>query len=81
MGLARTVVEKFRGPGLALVLDRQWAANFCRMHKMGCLKKLTTECLFSITSDLALDNKWRCDNLDPVERPQKYGASITEDDF
>ena len=41
--LGRTVAERSCGPGLALVLDRQWAATFRRRHKMGCLKKITTE--------------------------------------
>ena len=41
--LRRTVAERSRGPGLAPVLDRQWAANFRRRHRMGCLKKITTE--------------------------------------
>ena len=55
--LGRTVAERSHGPGLARVLDRQWAANFRRGHKMGCLKKITTEGLPSTLSDLALDNK------------------------
>ena len=57
--LGRTVAERSRGPCLAPVLDRQWAANFRRRHKMGCLKKITTERLPSTVSDSALDNKWR----------------------
>ena len=61
--LGRTVAERSRGP--APVLDRQWAANFRRRHKMGCLKKITTERLPSTVSDLALDNKWRCEFLGP----------------
>ena len=76
--LGRTVAEKSRGPGLAPVLDRQWAANFRRRHKMGCLKKITTERLPSTVSDLALDNKWRREFLDLVEQPQKYGVRIPE---
>ena len=76
--LGRTVAERSRGPGLAPVLDRQWAANFRRRHKMGCLKKITTERLPSTVSDLALDNKWRCEFLDVVEQPQKYGVCIPE---
>ena len=39
--LGRTVAERSRG--LAPVLGRQWAANFRCRHKMGCLKKITTE--------------------------------------
>ena len=54
--LGRTVAETSRGPGPAPVLDRQWAANFRRRHKMGCLKKITTERLLSTVSHLALDN-------------------------
>ena len=78
--LGTTVAERSRGPGLAPVLDRQWAANFRRMHKMGCLKKITTERLPSTVSDLALDNKWRREFLDLVEQPQKYGVRIPEGD-
>ena len=76
--LGRTVAERSRGPGLARVLDRQWAANFRRRHKMGCLKKKTTERRPSTVSDLALDNKWRHEFLDLVEQPQKYGVRIPE---
>ena len=76
--LGRTVAARSRGPGLAPVLDRQWAANFRRRHKMGCLKKITTERLPSTVSDLALDNKWRREFLDLVEQPQKYGVRILE---
>ena len=76
--LGRTVAERSRRPGLAPVLDRQWAANFRRRHKMGCLKKITTERLPSTVSDLALDNKWRREFLDLVEQPQKYGVRIPE---
>ena len=76
--LGRLVAERSRGPGLAPVLDRQWAANFRRRHKMGCLKKITTERLPSTVSDLALDNKWRREFLDLVEQPQKYGVRIPE---
>ena len=76
--LGRTVAERSRGPGLAPVLDRQWAANFHRRHKMDCLKKITTERLPSTVSDLALDNKWRREFLDLVEQPQKYGVRIPE---
>ena len=76
--LGRTVAERSRGPGLAPVLDRQWAANFRRGHKMGCLKKITTERLPSTVSDLALDNKLRREFLDLVEQPQKYGVRIPE---
>ena len=61
--LGRTVAESFRGPGLAPVLDRQWAANFSRRHKMGCVKKITTGRLPSTASDLVLDNKWRSEFL------------------
>ena len=52
--------------------------TFRRRHKMGCLKKITTERLPAIVSDLALDNKWRRDFLDLVEQPQKYGVRIPE---
>ena len=45
---------------------------------MGCLNKITTERLPSTVSDLALDSKWRCDFLDLVEQPQKYGVRIPE---
>ena len=76
--LGRTVAEMSRAPGLARVLGRQWAANFRRRHKMGCLKKITTERLPSTVSDLALDNKWRREFLDLVEQPQKYGVRIPE---
>ena len=69
--LGRTVAKRSRGPCLAPVLDRQWAANFHRRHKMGCLKKITTERLPSTVPDLALDNKWRREFLDLVEQPQK----------
>ena len=76
--LGRTIADRSRGPGLAPVLDRQWAANFRRRHKMSCLKKITTELLPSTVSDLALDNKWRREFLDLVEQPQKYGVRIPE---
>ena len=76
--LGRTVAERSRGPGLAPVLDGQWAANLRRRHKMGCLKKITTERLPSTVSDLALDNKWRREFLDLVEQPQTYGVRIPE---
>ena len=76
--LGRTVAERSRGPGLAPVLDRQWAGTFRRRHRMGCLKKITTERLPSRVSDLAPDNKWRRDFLDLVEQPQKYGVRIPE---
>ena len=76
--LGRTVAERSRGPGLGPVLDRQWAANFRCRHKMGCLKKITTERLPSTVSDLALDNKWRREFLDLVQQPQKYGVRIPE---
>ena len=78
--LGRTVAEWSRGPGLALVLDRQWAAKIRRRHKMDCLKKIMTERLPSTVSDLALHNKWTCEFLDLVEQPQKYGVRIPEDD-
>ena len=76
--LGRTFAERCRGPGLAPVFDRQWAANFRRRHKMGRLKKNTTERLPSTVSNLALDNKWRREFLDLVEQPQKYGVRIPE---
>ena len=76
--LGRRVAERVRGPSLAPVLDRQWAANFRCKHKMGCLKKITTERLPSTVSDLALDNKWRREFLDLVEQPQKYDVRIPE---
>ena len=76
--LGRKVAERSRGPGLAPVLDRQWAANFCRRHKMGCLKKITTERMPSTVSDLALDNKFRREFSDPVEQLQRYGVCIPE---
>ena len=76
--LGRTVAERSHGPGLAPVLDRQWAANFRRRHKMSCLKKITTERLPPTVCDLALDNKWRREFLDLVEQPQKYGVRIPE---
>ena len=76
--LGRTVAERSRGPGLAPVLERQWAANFRRRHKMGCLKKITTKRLPSTVSDLALDNKWRCEFLDLVEEPHEYDVRILE---
>ena len=76
--LGRTVAERSRRPGLAPVLDRQWAANFRRRHKMGCLKKITTDRLRSTVSDLALDNEWRREFLNLVEQPQKYGVRIPE---
>ena len=47
---------------------------------MGCRKKITTERLPSIVSDLALDNKWRREFLDLVEQPRKYGVRILEGD-
>ena len=72
--LGQTVAERSRGPGLAL----QWAANFRRRHKMGCLRKITTERLPSTVSYLALDNKRRREFLDLVEEPQKYGVCIPE---
>ena len=78
--LGRRVTERSRGQGLAPILDRQWAANFRRRHKMGCLKKITTERLPSTMSDLALDNKWRHDFLDLIEQPPKYGVGIPEGD-
>ena len=74
----RTVAERSRGPGLAPVLERQWAARFRRRHKMVCLKKITTGGLPSTVSDVALDNKWRREFLDLVEQPQKYGVCIPE---
>ena len=76
--LGRTLAERSRGPGPGPVLDRQCAANFRRKHKMGCLKKITTERLPSTVSDLALDNKWRWEFLDHVEQPQQYGVRIPE---
>ena len=76
--LGRTVGERPRGPGLAPVSDRQWAANFRHKHKMGCLKKITTERVPSTVSDLALDNKWRREFLNLVAQPQKYGVRIPE---
>ena len=74
--LGRTVAERSRGPGLAPDLDRQRAANFRCRHKMGCLKKITTERLPSTVCDLALDNKCRHEFLDLIEQPQKYGVRI-----
>ena len=74
--LARTIAEKSCGPGLAPVLDRQWAANF-RRHKMGCLKKSTTQRLPSTVCDLALDNKWKRDYLDVVEQPKTTNGDVT----
>ena len=76
--LGRSVPARSRGPGLAPVLDRQWAANFRRRHKTGCPKKITTERLPCTVSDLALDNKWRREFLDVLEQPQKYGVYIPE---
>ena len=55
--LGSRVAERSRGPGLAPMLDRQWAANFCRTHKMCCLKKIATERLPSTVFELALDNQ------------------------
>ena len=78
--LGRTVTERSRGRGVAPVLDRQWAAKFRRRQRMACLKKITTEGLPSTVSDLALINKWRCEFLDLVEEPQKYGVRIPECD-
>ena len=78
--LRRTVAERSRGPDCAPVLDRQWAAPLHRRHKMGCLKKITTQRLPSTVSDLALHNKWTCEVLDLVEQPQKYGVPIPEGD-
>ena len=78
VALGRPVAERFPGPGLAPVLNRPWAANFRRTHKMGCPKKITTEQLPSTVSDLALYNKWRREFLDLVEQPQKYGVRIPE---
>ena len=76
--LGRTVAERSRGPGLAPVLDCQWAANLRRRHKIGCLKKITTEWLPSTVSDLALDNQWKREFLDLVGQLQKYGVRIPE---
>ena len=78
--LGRAVAERCREPGLAPVLDRQWAANFRRRHKMGCVKKITTERLPSTLSDLALDNKWRREFLYLVEQAGKYGVRMAEGD-
>ena len=78
--LGRGVAERSRGPRLALVLVRQWGANFRRKHKMGCLKKITTEQVPSTVSDLAPYNKWRCEFSELVERPQRYGVRIPEGD-
>ena len=36
--LGRTVAERSCGPGLAPVSNCQWAANFRRRHKTGCLE-------------------------------------------
>ena len=78
--LGRKVAETSRRPRLAPVLDRQWAANFRRRHKMGCIKKITTERLPSTVFEWAHDKKWRCEFFDLVEQPQKYGVSIHEGD-
>ena len=74
-GLGRTTAER---PRLAPVLDRQWAANIRRRHKMGCLKTITTERLPSTMSDLAVNNKWKSEFFDLAEQPQKYGVRIPE---
>ena len=74
--LRRAVAERRCGQGLALFLDRQWAANFRRRHKMNCLKKITTERPPCTVSDLALDNKWIREFLDLVDQPQNYLAGI-----
>ena len=79
--LGRTVVERSLGPGLASVLDRQWAANFCRRHKMHCLRKITTDRLCFTVPDLALYNKWRREFWYLIEQPQKYGLGIPEGDL
>ena len=59
VALATTVAE---------CLDRQRTANFRHRHRMGCVRKITIECLHSKVSDLVRNTKWRHDYLDLVQQ-------------
>ena len=77
---ARAVAQRSRARDVLLVLDRQWAANFRRKHKMDYFKKVTTERLPFLMSHRALGNKSRRDYFDLVEQPRKYGVRIPKGD-